>query len=74
MVEGKKLTITSATESDEGLYSCNILPYTYISLKFNLAIGTKHEVVYEGKSGASVFSETGALIMATIVAAVFLRI
>lgn len=74
VVGGTKLTITSASESDEGAYSCTILPYDNISLKFNLAVGNVNEVVYDGNSGASIFSVTGALLLATYFCTVFIRI
>ncbi|KAL5274633.1 hypothetical protein ACFFRR_000994 [Megaselia abdita] len=72
VVGGTKLTIISAVKADEGSYSCTILPYTNISLKFNLVVGSKNEVLYDGKSGASFLSVSGAFLTLAI-AAVFLK-
>lgn len=74
VVGGTKLTITAAAESDEGAYFCTILPYDNISLKFNLAAGNVNEVVYDGKSGASIVSIAGALLMAAYFSTVFVTI
>lgn len=81
MDQKTKLRIKSATESDAGVYRCNIQPKD-ISVNITLMSGEVDKIVLDeiaeqksnGNSGASIVSSYSALLAAAFVAAVFLRI